>query len=96
MAMPEAPCASAATRPLPSRKPPAATTGTSTAATTWASSIEVGTEPVCPPPSPPWMVTTSAPISTAFCACFRAPTVGMQITPASFSREIIFGPGERL
>ena len=29
-------------------------TGMSTASTTWGSSSEVGTEPVWPPPSPPW------------------------------------------
>ena len=61
MAIPAAPKASAATRPRPSLNPPAATTGTSIASTTWGTRIEVGTEPVCPPPSPPCTITTSAP-----------------------------------
>ena len=41
-------------------------------------------------PSPPWMVTTLAPISIAFWACLSAPTVGMQTMPASRSRPITF------
>jgi len=97
MAMPSAPQASAAARPRPSRKPPAATTGTlcPTASSTWGSRMVVGTVPVWPPPSPPCTVTASAPSSTAFTACFTRPTVGMQTTPAYFSRRISSGPGER-
>ena len=94
--MPSAPQAIAATRPRPSLKPPAATTGTFTLRTTSGSSSVVGTEPVWPPPSPPCTVTTSAPSSTAFTACFTAPTVGMQTTPASFSLRMNSLPGERL
>ena len=55
----------------------------------------VGTLPVWPPPSPPWMVTASTPISTIFCACFTAPTVGMQTMPASRNRLIMALSGPR-
>src|SRR5918994_286196 len=88
MATPSAPQASAATRPRPSWKPPAPSTGTAwpTASTTWGRSSEVGTVPVWPPPSPPWAMTASTPKSSIFSAWRRAPTVGMTSTPASCSR----------
>ncbi len=91
-----APKASAATSPRPSRKPPAATTGTSTAPTTCGRRRVVATLPVCPPPSPPCAMRTSAPSSTAFTACRTAPTVGTHRTPPSFSFAMKRGFGERL
>ena len=93
IAMPAAPYASAATRPRPSKYPPAAITGMSTASTTWGISRLVGTEPVCPPPSPPVAITASMPQAATFSACRRAPTDAMVITPASRSRAISSGFG---
>ena len=69
--MPTAPYASAATRPRPSWKPPAATTGTRTRSTVCDTSSVVGNVPVWPPPSPPCTTITSAPSFSAFCACLR-------------------------
>ena len=77
IATPAAPYASAATSPRPSWKPPAATTGMSTASTTCGSSTVVATSPVCPPPSPPCTITASAPHAATFSACRRAPTDGI-------------------
>ena len=90
MATPSAPHASAATRPRPSWNPPAPSTGIDapTASTTWGSSSEVGTTPVCPPPSPPCAITASTPHSSTFSAWRRAPTVGMTSPPASCTRAI--------
>ncbi len=76
MAIPAAPYASAATRPRPSKKPPAAMTGMSTASTTWGSSSVVATEPVWPPPSPPCTITASTPHAATFSAWRRAPIDG--------------------
>ena len=42
--------------------------------------------PVWPPPSPPWAMTASTPISSTFSAWRRAPTVGITTTPASWQR----------
>ena len=42
--------------------------------------------PVWPPPSPPWAITASTPISSTFSAWRRAPTVGITTTPASWQR----------
>ena len=55
----------------------------------------MGTDPVCPPPSPPWAMTASTPHSATFSACRRAPTVGMVTIPASFRRLIESLPGAR-
>ncbi len=88
IAMPAAPYARAAASPRPSKKPPAAMTGMPTASTTWGSSSVVAIGPVCPPPSPPWTITASAPQAATFSACRRAPTDGITTTPASFSRAI--------
>ena len=57
----------------------------STASTTCGSSSVVGTEPVWPPPSPPWTSTASAPQPATFSACRLAPMDGIVTTPASFS-----------
>ena len=76
IAMPAAPYASAATSPRPSKKPPAAITGMSTASTTWGSSSVVGTGPVWPPPSPPCTITASTPHAATFSAWRRAPIDG--------------------
>ena len=46
----------------------------------------VGTDPVWPPPSPPWAITASTPQSATFSAWRRAPTVGMVKSPASLQR----------
>src|SRR5262245_38028876 len=90
MATPSAPQARAATRPRPSWKPPAPSTGIAwpTASTTWGSSRLVGMVPVWPPPSPPWAMTASTPQSSIFSAWRRAPTVGMTRMPASWRRPI--------
>ena len=93
IAMPAAPQASAATRPRPSKNPPAAITGMSTAAATWGISRLVGTAPTWPPPSPPVAITASMPHPAAFSACLRAPTEAMVITPASLSAAISSGFG---
>ncbi len=93
MAIPAAPQASAAASPRPSWNPPAAITGTSTASITSGNSSEVGTVPVCPPPSAPWHRTASTPHSATFSACRRAPTVGMTTTPWSFSFFTMSGRG---
>ena len=93
MAMPSAPQARAAARPRPSVKPPAATTGTSTASTTCGMSSDVGTTPVWPPPSAPWAITASTPHSATFSAWRAAPTVGMTTTPASTRRSTVSRPG---
>ena len=85
IAMPAAPYASAATSPRPSKKPPAAITGMSTASTTCGSSSVVGTGPVWPPPSPPCTITASAPHAATFSAWRRAPIDGTTAMPASFS-----------
>ena len=84
MATASAPQARAAARPRPSVKPPAAMTGRSMASRTWPMSSEVGTTPVCPPPSAPWAMTASTPHSATFSAWRRAPIVGMTTTPAAF------------
>ncbi len=96
MAMPAAPYASAATSTRPSWKPPAATTGISTASTTCGSSTVVATSPVWPPPQPPCTITASAPQAATFSACRRAPpTAGTTTTPASFSSAISSREGAR-
>ncbi len=95
IATPAAPYASAATRPRPSKKPPAATTGIRTASTTCGSSTLVATSPVCPPPSPPCTSTASAPHAATFSACRRAPTDGITTTPAAFSSAISSREGAR-
>src|SRR5579859_3066889 len=64
-----------------------------TAAVTWGSRIEVGTLPVCPPPSPPWATTAPAPSAATFSACRLAPTDGMTTRPASVSWRITFWLG---
>ncbi len=88
MPMPAAPYDRAAARPRPSKNPPAATTGMSTASRTVGSSSVVGTVPVWPPPSPPWIITASAPQAATFSACRARPTLGITITPASLSFAI--------
>ena len=88
MPTPAAPYDSAAARPRPSKKPPAATTGMSTASSTVGSSSVVGTGPVWPPPSPPWIITASAPQAATFSACRAAPTDGITTMPWSLSRAI--------
>jgi hypothetical protein len=55
----------------------------------------VATEPVWPPPSPPWTLTMSTPSSTIFRACLTAPTVGTHRMPASRKRAIIVLSGPR-
>ena len=76
IATPAAPYASAATRPRPSKNPPAAITGMSTASTTCGSSSVVATAPVWPPPSPPCTITASTPHAATFSAWRRAPIDG--------------------
>jgi hypothetical protein len=93
IAIPAAPQASAATSPRPSKNPPAAITGMSTAAASWGMSRLVGTAPTWPPPSPPVAITASMPHPAAFSACRRAPTEAIVTTPASFSVAISSGFG---
>ncbi len=93
IAMPAAPQASAATSPRPSWNPPAPITGIDTVSTTWGSSSEVGTEPVCPPPSAPCAITASTPHSATFSAWRLAPIVGTVSTPLSLSRAIVSRDG---
>ena len=59
-----------------------------TAAVTWGSRIEVGTRPVCPPPSLPCATTAPAPSAATFSACRLAPTDGMTTRPASVSSRM--------
>ena len=60
----------------------------STASSTVGSSSVVGTLPVWPPPSPPWIITASAPQAATFTACLAAPTLGITTMPASLSFAI--------
>ncbi len=85
MPTPAAPYDSAAARPRPSKNPPAATTGMSTASSTVGRSRVVGTGPVWPPPSPPWIITASAPQAATLTACFAAPIDGITTMPWSLS-----------
>jgi len=96
IAIPSAPRLNAATRPAPLRKPPAAASGTATASRTCGSKMDVATCPVCPPPSLPCTTSASAPSSTAFTACFKAPTVGIHTMPAALKRAMVAASGERL
>ena len=89
MATASAPQASAAARPRPSVNPPAAMTGRSMASSTSPISSEVGTTPVCPPPSAPCAMTASTPHSATFSAWRRAPMVGMTTTPADRRRSTV-------
>ena len=45
----------------------------------------VGTGPVWPPPSPPWIITASAPQPATFTACLAAPIDGITTMPWSLS-----------
>ena len=63
--------------------PPAATTGSFTASTTWGTSASVPISPVCPPASVPWAATTSAPAASARTACFTFPTITMIVIPCA-------------
>ena len=65
----------------------------STASSTVGSSSVVGTLPVWPPPSPPWIITASAPQPATFSACRAAPTDGITTMPASLSFAIRSGFG---
>src|SRR3984957_16814592 len=85
IATPAAPYDNAAASPRPSKKPPAAITGMLTASRTEGSSSVVAIGPVCPPPSPPWTITASAPQEATLRACLARPTDGMTTEPASFS-----------
>src|SRR5687768_11967577 len=93
MPTPAAPYASAAASPRPSKNPPAAMTGMSTASSTVGSNSVVGTGPVWPPPSPPWIITASAPHDATFTACLGAPMLGMTTMSCSLSRAISSGFG---
>src|SRR6478752_2567256 len=100
MPTPAAPYDSAAARPRPSKKPPAATTGMSLcaflrASRTVGSSSVVGTGPVWPPPSPPCTITASAPQAATFTACFAAPIDGITTMSCSLSVAISSGFGAR-
>ena len=53
----------------------------------------VGTEPVWPPPSPPWIITASAPHDATFTACLGRPTLGMTTMSCSLRRAISSGLG---
>ncbi len=64
-----------------------------TASTTDGRSSEVGTAPVCPPPSAPWAITACTPHSATFSACRRAPTVGITTMPPSDRRATMSGRG---
>src|SRR5690625_7976152 len=64
-----------------------------TASSTDGSSSVVATGPVCPPPSPPWTITASAPHDATFLACLAAPTDGITTAPALFSFSISSGFG---
>src|SRR6195952_1662052 len=60
----------------------------STASSTVGRSNVVGTVPVWPPPSPPWIITASAPQAATFSACRAAPTLGITTMPWSLSFAI--------
>ena len=74
----------------------AAMIGTSTASAAADTRSDVGTEPVCPPPSAPCTMMRSAPSCSAFAACLTAPQVGTQTTPLFLSEEIRLALGARL
>lgn len=93
MAMPAPPYASAATRPRPSKNPPAPITGIFTAAAACGSKRLVGIAPVCPPPSWPCAMTASTPHSATFSACRFAPIVGIVTMPAALRRLTMSLPG---
>src|SRR6478735_3334292 len=95
MPTPAAPYDRAAARPRPSKKPPAATTGMSTASRTVGSRSVVGTGPVWPPPSPPCTITASAPHAATFTACLAAPIDGITTMSCSLSVAISSGFGAR-
>ena len=65
--------------------PPAESTGRSIVSSTCPSNINVGTEPVWPPPSAPCAMTASTPHSATFSPCRRAPMVGIVTMPWSLS-----------
>ena len=92
---PAAPIESAAASPLPSKIPPAATTGTrpATASTTWGTSTVVATEPVWPPASPPWAMMKSTPASNALTACFFFPAMLPTRIPLLWNFSTVAGAG---
>jgi hypothetical protein len=63
------------------------------ASRTDGSSRVVATGPVCPPPSPPWTITASAPHPATLRACLAAPTDGITTAPASLRRAMRSGLG---
>ncbi len=87
---PSAPNAKAAAIDAPSTIPPAAMTGTSTAAHTWGSStiVETGRVLLNPPPSPPSTTRPSTPASTALRAARRDGTTWKTVMPASCSAAV--------
>src|SRR5579871_4990917 len=89
---PDAPNANAAAMDTPSVIPPAAITGTSTAAHTWGSSTIVDTGRVLlnPPPSPPSTTRPSTPASTALRAARSDGTTWNTVMPAAFNFAVSF------
>src|SRR3954452_209602 len=65
----------------------------STASSTVGSKSVVGTLPVWPPPSPPWIITASAPHDATFLACLGAPMLGTTTMSCSLSMAISSGFG---
>ena len=82
---PSAPRASAAAMVFPSKKPPAAMTGTSKAVVTDGSRtiVETGRGLLNPPPSPPSTINPSTPASTGLTAARRVGTTWKTVSPAS-------------
>ena len=80
---PCAPRASAATRPRPSARPPAAMTGMLTASTVCGMSAMPPTSPVWPPASVPWAATMSAPASSDFWAWRTRPHITITVMSRS-------------
>ena len=80
-AMPSAPSARAATNPMPSQKPPAATTGILTLLATSGVRTMVLTGLTWPPASSPATQRISAPSRSALSACLTAPIWARMVMP---------------
>lgn len=82
---PSAPSASPAAIWRPEPMPPAASTGTSTASTTWGMRTIVEMSPVWPPASVPCATTTSTPTSTCLTACRGVEASAATLTPRAWA-----------
>lgn len=76
--------------PRPVAMPPAASSGSETAARTWGTStiVEVSSRPLCPPASKPSATTASTPASSLLRAKAELETTWATLQPASCSRAV--------